>query len=171
MPSYGLHNVEVIELYGDGDDNVDRGETWYFSLNLENLGGANGEDIYIQIETTNEFVDFYYGYNPDYQNLSVDTLDSGNNKTIIDFSYWRFEISDQILQNSNITFKITIIDASEHQWVEYFKISIIEGRLISAHLIRVIGWVLVGSIASILVIRSIYRNPQKIIKYWRFIST
>ncbi|MHA1673016.1 MAG: hypothetical protein ACTSYI_05260 [Promethearchaeota archaeon] len=161
VPNYIVNAVETFEIIGDEDTEIDAGEIWYFSVNIENIGEANGHNLYIQIESTDEYIEFYYeGYG--YNNISVGNLNVGQNLTEFRVYYWQIEISNIVPNNYPVEFSIIITDDSHNLWLDSFTIQIIDGKLIQFDWQSNIGWILLGLAVITIMGYYVYKNRQNI---------
>ncbi len=162
ISDYTLSNIELAQYTGDDDIDIDAGESWFFSLILTNIGGANGEQIYVSIDTEDEFVSFFYYADYGYSNISTGALASGSNISLSEPTYWRIVVSDQALRNHTVTFIITITDASQHIWQQNYIFIIVEGRVFQVNWLRLIGWSIFGCVALGITLRYGYTHQDVI---------
>lgn len=160
ISNYSVENLMLTQYSGDDDLEIDAGESWYFSINLSNRGKANGEGIHVKISSNNPNIVFYYaGY--DYNNISINHLNSESNISLSESTNWRIKVSEDTLRDQTINFTIIITDSSHRVWYHDFEIDIIEGKLLKPYWITIIILGVIGILVTAMATRIIYLRNQK----------
>ncbi len=106
----------VLEGTGNGDGNVDPGESIQLTLTVHNVGIGDGLDITGIIHTGDPYITLTDSIE-DFGDILADSLATSSDN-------FDFDVSPGCPANHNINFELVCSDASDSTWISYFSIPI-----------------------------------------------
>ena len=113
---YEINDDNLGSSIGDGDGNVDAGETIELRLELNNNGDETATEVYGNLTSINPFVTISS------HNQSYSQINAGN--TALSVSYYLIEFNSKLNVSNEIDFSLQII-AAEGSWSDTFILIII----------------------------------------------
>ena len=114
---YEINDDNNGNSIGDGDGNVDAGETIELRLELENNGDTTATDVFGNLTSTNPYVSIG-SHNQSYSQIAVGA-------TALSISYYLIEFNSKLNASDEIDFSLQIT-ALEGSWSDSFTLTIID---------------------------------------------
>ena len=149
ITDYEIFDFQILEVEGDGDDNVDAGEEWYSNITIRNIGEAIGHDVWVFFDSSDPYISFDSPKNNfSFGNVNVNTTISHCVETEYDFT-----VSDTTPANHILSFNIRITDNSGFTKEFIVHITIVEGGTVEPNIEDIlsdIDWGMVGILALVI---------------------
>lgn len=111
----------------NGNDMIDYGENVVFDVTLKNVGNEDSNTATATLTTDSEYVTFVNNI------AQVDAVPA--NQTLVIEDAFEFTVADDIPDNTNITFMLSINDGGDEDWVSYMAVKAYAPELIAGRMV------------------------------------
>lgn len=110
---YESHIVQDDSL-GNGNGLCEYNENFFFRINIKNYGTENANGVNVNLSTESNFANIFNN------NANYDTIDVDENAGV-DYAF-RVHLTDDVPDQQEIQFNITVSDENDSTWTSHFKI-------------------------------------------------